>query len=90
MVCTQHGILYGVFSKAVIKMISLNVPGFRIWTADIHEPRFTVLLTTDPATSAWSLLQYEAWRHLAESIPIFLRMGLTIIKRKENIISRRV
>jgi len=87
---TQHGILYGVFSKAVIKMITLNVHEFRIWTADSHEPWFTVLLTTDPATSAWSFLQYEAWHHLVKSIQIFLRTGLTIIKRKENIISRCV
>lgn len=90
MLSTQHGILYGVFSKAVIKMISLNVLGFRIWTADSHEPWFTVSLTTDPATYAWSFLQYEAWHHLVESIQIFLRMGLSIIERKENIISRRV
>ena len=75
MLCTQHGILYGVFSKAVIKVISLNVPEFRIWTADSHEPWFTVLLTTDLATSAWSFLQYEAWYHHVESIQIFFTYG---------------
>jgi hypothetical protein len=90
MLCTQYGVLFGVFSKAVIKLISLSVPGFRIWTADSHEPWFTVVLTTDPATSAWSFLQCEVWHHLVGSIQVFLFMGLTIIKGKESIISRHI
>lgn len=65
-------------------MISLNVPGFRIWTAESHELWFTLLLTTDPATSAWSFLHYEAWHHLVESIQIFFTYGTHYNKTEEH------